>query len=694
VILSVYEQPVMLDLALAALAAQDFPGSFEVIVCDDGSSPRMLDVCRRAADRLDLDLRFVWQPDREYRLARSRNNAIRCAQGDLLVFLDGDIVVKPDFLRLHSEAHEQPRRIVCGPRRWVEVEADDPAGVGLGAGEIEPMLGQFEKTSRDVDRQFLRKWFESSHPWLACAGYGFSVRRSECVHFDEEFVGWGVEDREFVCRLVHRHGHSVSFREDIDVFHLEPLHEGPEPFDPVRPTAHHDIVRYLKNNVYFWSLYPDLDLSPAVKGVLRYRLRREADTWERIPPGEIPWEFGASLSQGMRERIEAALRDAEAWLQAHDAPTVQTQSTEPADEARAAPSVEFDPSKKSVLFFTRGRGRGHAIPDIEIVKELLNRSDEMDVRFVSYATGARTIEEFGFPLIDLGLPELNPLTETTVMAGKLIGWLNPDLVVAHEEFPALPAAKIFGKPAILLTDWFVEPEHYSSQTLKYADQVLFLDEEGVFEEPPWVRGKVSYVGPVLRSFDYTREDRERARRELDLPLDAFVVSVFPGGFNTEQRAPAADLVLGAFHLLPGGAKRLIWIAGEDLELLREKAGGREDVILRDHDWQIDRTMVASDVAITKATRTTNLELVSLGVPSVALCSGLNRTDETRVRTMEGVVALDVPQSSAERLRDALVGLARRKPMRKSAGQNSSAGNIAGRICIHLGLKPEIRSAAD
>ncbi|MBI3680567.1 MAG: hypothetical protein HY235_09240, partial [Acidobacteria bacterium] len=151
---------------------------------------------------------------------------------------------------------------------------------------------------------------------------------------------------------------------------------------------------------------------------------------------------------------------------------------------------EFDKSKKKVLFFTRGRGHGHAIPDIEIIKELEHLRKDVEVRFVSYGTGARTIEQFGFPLIDLGLSEANGTAETSVLAGKLIGWLDPDLVVAHEEFAALPAAKIFDKPTVSILDWFTDPEKYSMQSLRFADQILFIDERGIFPEPEWVRGKV------------------------------------------------------------------------------------------------------------------------------------------------------------------------------------------------------------
>jgi len=317
------------------------------------------------------------------------------------------------------------------------------------------------------------------------------------------------------------------------------------------------------------------------------------------------------------------------------------------DAAMAFP--EFEPNKRKVLFFCRGRGSGHAIPDIEITNELLRLRGDVEVRFVSYATGATTLAEFGFPVIDLGLPELNSLLDVIVLATKITGWLQPDLVVAHEEFGALPAARVYDRPAIFLTDWFVESERITMGTLRFADQILFIDDEGYFEEPPQAKGKVTYVGPVLRRFAYSLADRPRARCELGLPEGAVVIAVLPGSYATEERAPIADLVLRAFDSLDRTSKRLIWIAGSDTEPLRTKAGSRDNVQVMEREWQIDRLLVASDVVITKANRKTVVELESLGIPSLALSAELNPIDDARARSCEGVTFRLISETNAELL---------------------------------------------
>ena len=298
---------------------------------------------------------------------------------------------------------------------------------------------------------------------------------------------------------------------------------------------------------------------------------------------------------------------------------------------------EFDEGKRKVLFFSRGRGRGHAVPDVEIVKEMTKTHEDVQVRFVSYGTGAQTIAQYGFPLIDVGLPDQGSHTAMTVIAGQLIGSLDPDLVVSHEEFAVLPAAKIFNKRTVCITDWFVGPEQLSMACLGYADKILFIDEPGIFDEPPCVQGRVEYVGPVLREFQYGREDRDRARTELRIPSDAFVVAVLPGSW-TEEKVPLLERIIEAYDSLGKPSKFLIWVAGSDHEMISARLADRQDTLVVEFDPVIERIMVAADVAVTKCTRKTHVELAALGTAAVGLHAGLNVVDPVRVSKLATVMA--------------------------------------------------------
>lgn len=49
----------------------------------------------------------AWQEDKGFRLAESRNNALRMAHGDYIVFIDGDIIMERHFIADHERLAEK-----------------------------------------------------------------------------------------------------------------------------------------------------------------------------------------------------------------------------------------------------------------------------------------------------------------------------------------------------------------------------------------------------------------------------------------------------------------------------------------------------------------------------------------------------------------------------------------------------------
>lgn len=89
--------------AVRSVFEQDFPGSeYEVIAVVDGGR----DDTAQALRRMDSDrrLRIVEQENRG--LPGARNSGARVANGELLVFLDDDMICTPGWLSAHVAAHE------------------------------------------------------------------------------------------------------------------------------------------------------------------------------------------------------------------------------------------------------------------------------------------------------------------------------------------------------------------------------------------------------------------------------------------------------------------------------------------------------------------------------------------------------------------------------------------------------------
>ncbi len=103
---------------LQSVASQTLPASeFEVIVVDDGSTdetPQIVD------QPFPFRLRYAKQQNQGD--AQARNFGVELSQADLLIFLDDDILIAPDYLRALKDAHagKLDRIVVGGERIWLK----------------------------------------------------------------------------------------------------------------------------------------------------------------------------------------------------------------------------------------------------------------------------------------------------------------------------------------------------------------------------------------------------------------------------------------------------------------------------------------------------------------------------------------------------------------------------------------------
>ena len=92
-ILTTYNRPAALDRVLDSVSRQTQPPE-QVIIADDGSDERTTAVVESWRPRLRSPLHHAWQPDDGFRAAASRNRAAREAETDLLLFVDGDCLLR------------------------------------------------------------------------------------------------------------------------------------------------------------------------------------------------------------------------------------------------------------------------------------------------------------------------------------------------------------------------------------------------------------------------------------------------------------------------------------------------------------------------------------------------------------------------------------------------------------------------
>ena len=201
VIIPYFEAPEVLALTLAGLQLQTYPQDlFEVVVVDDGSStPLHLDAAT------PLRVKVIHQPDEGFGAARARNNGARAASGDILVFLDCDMVPEAGWLASHARWHHTACDLLTiGFRKHVEVDGIDAEAVRTRPGSLgELFAGRPAEDpqwieNRMADTDLLTRGGDDIFRAVTSGNLGVSADFFAAAGgFDGSFNQWGAEDQEF-----------------------------------------------------------------------------------------------------------------------------------------------------------------------------------------------------------------------------------------------------------------------------------------------------------------------------------------------------------------------------------------------------------------------------------------------------------------------------------------------------------------
>lgn len=218
-VISTYNWPAALERVLESALAQSVP-PVEVLVADDGSGPETAAVVRRLAERAGVPVHHVWQEDRGYRLARIRNLAIARSTADYLIFLDGDQVLHPEFVRDHRAA-ARPGTVLRGSRVFLTPEATARV---LETGRLPHWWSRGLRKRAAALRWPALAWLLGRWRGRGTEGHNLACWRRDAIRvngFEERFEGWGGEDADFVIRLLNAGVVKKRLRFAGVLFHLD-----------------------------------------------------------------------------------------------------------------------------------------------------------------------------------------------------------------------------------------------------------------------------------------------------------------------------------------------------------------------------------------------------------------------------------------------------------------------------------------
>lgn len=229
VIVTTYNRPDALAATLDGFLAQDIR-DFELAVADDGSTAETRLMTETYARKAPFAVRHVWQEDCGFRAGAIRNRALAATVGEYAIFIDGDCVPPPAFVRTHGELAEpgyflSGNRILLSPGFTAEVLGGRLPVHAWGAVKwfrawLKRDVNRVMPLLRLSDGAFRKR---SPRQWEGVKTCNLSAWRADLLRvngFDESYSGWGLEDSDLVIRMLRAGIQHKSARFAAPVFHL------------------------------------------------------------------------------------------------------------------------------------------------------------------------------------------------------------------------------------------------------------------------------------------------------------------------------------------------------------------------------------------------------------------------------------------------------------------------------------------
>jgi glycosyltransferase involved in cell wall biosynthesis len=250
----------LLERLLRVLSAQlagapDLQPGLDVVVVLDGSNDGSAEMVETLP--FPVPLRAVRQP--HLGLAAARNAGLEAARGELVCFLDDDLVPGPSLLATHRRV-ERPgdRRVVVGP---CTIPPDQ---------RVHPLVRAFwEERHDDLSRTGAVHRFDH---FSAANTSGPVSTFTDVGGFDPGFVGYGAEDLELGFRLLDR-GVEIAYVPSAMAWHRPP-HGALEMCTRMRSEGRNQIRLVTAHPEAFDVMFPGTDKTWPWRWIGRLRLDR------------------------------------------------------------------------------------------------------------------------------------------------------------------------------------------------------------------------------------------------------------------------------------------------------------------------------------------------------------------------------------------------------------------------------------
>ncbi len=228
VIITTYQSPHWLEKVLWGYIHQTFQ-NFELIIADDGSDKKTAQLIQNYTNK-GIKIEHIWQPDKGFRKTRILNKAILAAKGNYLVFTDGDLIPRSDFLYAHH-SHAKVGRFLSGGCIRLPLNTSHTITVNDVVSERAFSVRWLQSNGARIKSMtkllvpywastFADKITTTRSTWNGGNASGWKQDIISINGFDER-MEYGGEDRELGERLENAGIHGIQIRHRAICIHLD-----------------------------------------------------------------------------------------------------------------------------------------------------------------------------------------------------------------------------------------------------------------------------------------------------------------------------------------------------------------------------------------------------------------------------------------------------------------------------------------
>jgi len=261
-IITTYNSVRALELCLVSVAQQSLlPDT--ICIADDGSGPETKEfIDGLGATYPNLTFRHVWHEDQGFEKCRILNKAIESSKAEFLFFLDGDVMIHPNFLKRHFDLAQRGRFSTGSLIRLDNKATDEMRVETVTSGDVFDRA--WLRDNRAIDR--LGTWLKTMpFPFAiqnlldvitpvqkALCGANWSAFREDILKVNgfDETLKYGGLDKEFGIRLINAGVKGRHLRYTAPLVHLD----HPRGYrDPEKVKRHKAMIKEVRTSGRSWT---------------------------------------------------------------------------------------------------------------------------------------------------------------------------------------------------------------------------------------------------------------------------------------------------------------------------------------------------------------------------------------------------------------------------------------------------------